>query len=404
MFTLGLGIALLACNPKDEVVDVRSLGIERISRIELSANGPQLVRDGVNALNFNVRCFYSADADKTREVLFLGDRLPLDKINITSSDGQIFKANESYSTTSTEEEISFTAHINKLSSAPTSVSLIDADTEVYPDLRIPLTFHIVYAPRDIVYVDQLDATTLGAMVDRANKVFAGSLYKAPSTGNARMQFYIKDITRNAIEEESGRYNKLPGYIRDNLMTGSDKTVHIWLLSSSVLTNLESRKVKPSYTQGEPDDIQGLRLSKVTSVDTDKHKITLANGKEKELNPTDVGITMSFTDVYRNAVGSSGFRFETLLGQYYGLLSTGYNAKVEAYTGDTDYCPDTYSYDVRLGETLKHVMTKDTSASPIIYKSYNIMDKNGACLALSQAQVKRIRQVVKDCPYRGQGHP
>lgn len=401
--TFLLALALLACSPKDEVVDVNYVGIDKISRIELSPNGPLLVRDGKSALSFAVRCFYYADEAKSKEVLYLADRLPLDKITITSSEGRNFSALESYSTSSSLSEVSFKAKINGVTSPEVTVPLVDADNEEYPMLRIPLTFFVVYAPRDMVYTDKLDRATLQAMVDRANKVFAGELYKAPSTGNARMQFYIKDIKPTAITTEDSHHTRIAKYVNDNLLQGSDKSVHIWLLNTSVHNGLQTSSMRPYYTSADPNNIPGLKLRQVKSVDTNKNKVVDMRDRTIDLDATDVGITMSFTDVYRNATGSAEFRFEGLLGQYYGLLRTGYNGDVKDYNGDADYCNDTYTYNVRFGETLKKVMTKDADATPIFYKSYNIMDKGSASLALSQEQVKRIRRVILECPYRGQGH-
>ena len=53
----------------------------------------------------------------------LDDRVPVDKIVVTSSDGRSFNVNEAFSTTAKTDSVSFTATCNNLKSAKVSVAL-----------------------------------------------------------------------------------------------------------------------------------------------------------------------------------------------------------------------------------------------------------------------------------------
>lgn len=408
LYTLGLVALLSACSPKDEEVEPKYFGPEQISRIELSPNGPQLIRNGQNELSFALRCYYYADEARTQEVLYPADRLPLDDISITSSDGQTLKASESYRTRSTEPSISFTAKLGSISSQPTSVELIDPERETYTKIRVPVSFTAIYAPTSAIYADSLRRDVLEGILARANKVFSGELAKGPSSGNAQIEFYFHSLNRVPVASPSDYTSeKLKERIKTSLMGDSHRVLQVWVLSTSTYNDLRSTRIAPAFTLGNPDDLRGLTLAKATSVNTSTRKITVENSNgstsEKDIEPVNAGIITSFADLYQNSTGYTEHRFEQLLGRFYGLLPTGLNNSRNNYNGrDADHCADTYTYNSSGVGLLKQVLQVGSNVQPLFYKSYNVMDAQSATTTLSQAQVKRIRQVIKDCPYRQQG--
>ncbi|MGP1591677.1 MAG: hypothetical protein ACTTHI_07780 [Prevotella sp.] len=51
--------------------------------------------------------------------------------------------------------------------------------------------------------------------------------------------------------------------------------------------------------------------------------------------------------------------------------------------------------------MKSTLTNTLQPKSFVYDSFNIMDTPSRSASLSVDQVKRIRQVIKDCPYRQQ---
>lgn len=378
-------ILITACNRDEVLEDTIPVSMESISRMDLSPNGPVLIANGDNELRFFVECFYFGDAEKTEEKRFLNDRLDLSQITIESSDGQTFKANEAYRTRATTDSVRFTAIYRGVRSPSVAVALRQPDTSVLPRLRIPIVFTAVYSNRASVYLNNFDEALLQKVVDRANRVFAGKMLKTPSSVDTRIEFYIKTIRKRNITEAQD--DELADFMAENFMTELETALHVWVLDRSALYGLRSANIKPRYTLGNPSDIPGLGLKQVTAVPN-----------VEDVAAENAVLIVSYGDLYQNDSGRANHRFETLLGRYYGLLSPSMSG-TSKYTGqDVDYCADTYDYDRQSSTLLKHTLAVDGQRS-YVYDSYNIMDTPGACLAVSYDQAKRIRQVIKDCPYR-----
>ncbi|MCK0204658.1 hypothetical protein [Ornithobacterium rhinotracheale] len=74
-------IALLmlnSCNKDETEYSIGFIGFDKIAKIELSPNSPQLIADGVAELKFKVKCYYLIK--DTVLVPMLADRVPLDKM------------------------------------------------------------------------------------------------------------------------------------------------------------------------------------------------------------------------------------------------------------------------------------------------------------------------------------
>lgn len=379
-------LLLTACDRSEAIIEPTVVGMDRVDSLEISPNGPVLIANGENQLQFALECFYTADAEKKFKRSLLSDRIDASLVTITASDGQTFKADQPYSTKATTDSVHFTASYNGVTSGKVSVALRQPSTETLKRLRIPIVFTAVYSNYSSTYIANFNEELLQATVDRANKVFAGTLSKTPNRIDSRIEFYIKEVrTRlvTAAEDED-----LLNFMKTTYMSDVDQALHVWILDKSELSGLRAKNVKPRYTLGNPSDIPGLSLRKVTSAPA----LT-------SVSPENAVLIISFADLYRNSSGLAGYRFETMLGRYYGLLLAGEVFDYFPYNGeDVDYCPDTYSYNARGSAPDKYTLAK-TGQRSYIYASYNLMEENSACNSISEDQVKRIRQVIKDCPFR-----
>lgn len=385
IWSLSLGFLLLStfsCKSQSEDLKVERASTDLITRIQLSPNGPVLLRDGKAQLSFYVRGYYSKDGDETNERVFQPDRIPLDKIKIESSDGQTFFANELYTTTSTAEQITFKASFGKVEAAPVTITLKDAPTGDLPKIKVPVVIKALYGPKEAHYTTALNEKLVEQVLERTNKVFSNQFFNAPSSRDSGMEFYLHSFDKVELSETQAQ--DLSGYIKKEQMEDVDKYLTVWIIAGRI-----SGQVRPAYTLGDPKDIPGLNLQKVDSADEIKD----------DIEPVNAGIVISYTDFYQSISGAMEGRFEHQVGRFYGLLST---ATSTAGGGeDIDYCPDTYTH--MKGEIKRLKSTpQQKGKQPFLYYSYNIMDDYSSCFTISVDQVERMRKVIKDCPYRQQG--
>lgn len=376
-------LVLLSCQKEESLDEVKFIGIDKISKIELSPNSPQLIANGKARLDFKVKCYYIIN--DTVEVPMIMDRIPIKEIKITSSENKTFELNKGYTSSGKTDSVYFTCTIGNKTSAKVSVALTPPTQPVYDKVVVPIIFHAIYTEKKQNNIKGFTPELLQKIIDRANKVFAGELSNAPSSCPSGIQFKLERISKRKISPNEN----IQKYISDNLMTEPDKYLNIWVMDA-IPWSLSSDNCVPIYTFGDPENIKGLRLKQISTID-----------EIKNVKPVNVGITMSFGDIYQMESGYTSNRFETQLGRYYGLLNTGhYDEKKELTDGDLDYCPDTYSY-------ISRELTQEKRTFPIngekgkhyFYDSFNIMDTYSSCTTISRDQVKRIRQVITDCAFR-----
>lgn len=105
-------------------------------------------------------------------------------------------------------------------------------------------------------------------------------------------------------------------------------------------------------------------------------------------------------------GRNEFSLATPIAEYFGILQTRcdkYN-KLNA-DGDSDYCPDTYSFDygyypsVFKGNNLDGQPENDPTRPMEYFTSFNVLDMYSYKNSLSVDQVKRLRMVLERCPSR-----
>lgn len=413
-------LILFSCQKEMEVAEVQFVGLDKISRVELHPNSPQLIADGKAELRFKVKLYY---LNGEEEVAMIADRVPLNEIKITSSDGKTFSANEGFSTTAKAGEMTFTCSVGKTISPKVSVQLTLPEQLNYEKVTVPIIFHAVYTKDTKNNVKEFTPELLQRIVDRANKVFAGELINAPSSYNSDIQFEIARINKVEISagNSQGGYpgghgsNTAYDYISENLMTDPSTYLNIWVMDVVEEHGpFAMSHCVPQYTFGNPDDIPGLQLMPILDI-----------SEVEEIKPENVGIAISFAEIYSLMMGRYGVdteRFEMRLGRFYGLLPTGRGEdeggdysdgeygdggydeapapKPNKYA-DLDYCDDTFSYEYRYFKIEKKAfpLDGDESAPRYLFDSFNIMDDFSACNTISRDQVKRIRQVMKDCAFR-----
>ena len=375
-----------SCNRDESFLEPTRIGEDKITRFEIYPNSLTLNADGKSQLKFLVKCFYKVDST---EVQMLDDRVPVDKITITSSDGRSFNMNEAFSTTAQTDSMSFTATCNKLKSAKVTVALRQPQELNLTPLEIPVVFISLYNEKSKMQMESVTPHLLQQMIEHANQAFAGVNDKAPNGCDAKMKFYMKEYKTIKLSDEE--HEEITKYIQKNLLTGADKVIYVWLMNAVPYWTMNETKVHPQYTFGDPADIKGIDFEKVN---------TLAD--ITNLEPQEVGIPMTFADVFQQGTGYASRDFERMLGRFYGLLTTAINPSLYKDEKDVDYCADTYSLFEDNGSIEKKSIPLYKNGPSYFFNSYNIMDKHSTNSSVSVDQVKRMRQVIKDCPYRQQG--
>lgn len=187
---LGLAaVAFTACSNDEEFPELTPVSLDRISRIDLSPNAPVLNADGTSKLDFIVRCYYKVD---TLELRLPEERIPYSELNIADDQGNTFNIRNGYTSTSTADSVAFTATFRTLTSPQAKVALRQTADLGLTKLRIPLRFNVIYAERDKEEVANINVALINSMLERVNKVFAGTIENAPNGYDAKMEFYLKE--------------------------------------------------------------------------------------------------------------------------------------------------------------------------------------------------------------------
>lgn len=397
------------CDNTTKVPEVKSVGIEAIDEILLSPQSPVLIADGKSELTFNVRCYYTTNGVRAH---MLEDRVPWDQITITSSEGKTIPAKGTYSTTSDAKELTFTAKLGSLTSRPVSVTLYPASSPTYEPTVVPVRMVVFYEKKNASSVESLTKELIQQQMERVNKVFSGTFApKSSSLGSTGLSFEVKQVDLKTIDGDLLDYysfNKLIlPVVKKSYMDRADKELTIWVVDGRLGRNNGPYDCRPAITTGSPEDLKGLKLEKKEGYTYDP----------KATEPNQVGLFMSTYQLFACINNSnSDYRWETILGSYYGLLSTGGDPDdPNQKYADDDYCPDTFTYK-------RGVLTREKRTFPLevkeekdaagkvtsrkeyyyVYVSTNIMDEISSCSVITRDQAARIRQVIRDCPLRRQG--
>lgn len=398
-----IGMAsLFSCKGDENYEDAMKLAQENatrypITRIEIYPNSAQLIADGKSELHFLVKCYQKLNDSITVPVI--KDRIPFDKIMITSSDGKTFPVNEGYSNMGGTDSISFTCQLDTVKSKVVKVALTPAEDLNLEPVKVPLAVHAIYSEKTKPAVEFLTKEIMQKIVDRLNKAFAGTLYNAPSSYPANVEFELAVFEKVLVDTETeDTQQKQYDYISQNLIKDPKHYLNIWIVSNMMFDQMPPQKCQPSYTFGNPEDIPFFSAN---WWDPAKVLTKVSSLSEVPVTPVEVGFPVLYSDCFKMLTGDAANPIETLVGRYYGLLPTGNTDEgvLMFDNTDVDFCPDTFSY---LDNSMSHEkQTLQIGENPTryFYESYNIMDSYSKCTTISRDQVKRLRQVMKDCPYR-----
>lgn len=385
-------------------------GTEDIIEVALYPNSPVLIADGKAQLTFKIRAYtevqartsvpyYKDGVTMVRDSFFMdtttlnADRIPEDQITIIASNGEKVEG-RTFSTTASTGEMSFTCRIGDITSEPCKIKLIKPEIPEFTSIRIPVVFHILYTSDNKTISEGINAQLMAEMLERMNKVFAGTFAPSPSSLDTKITFIQaetdlnnlpiseKGINRVNLDVANAKGDPLNSYIVKNLVWNPEKYLNIWIYKTqNAIAN------NPGYVMDNGTEIAGLSLKKV--IDLSEVKIS---------NPGNVGIVLPITSVFKIKNGTSDTRLEFLFGKFFGLLET---SSDDDYEGDdTDYCSDTYVPDYRpISISKPTAIAKDSKEKPIYFDSYNIMDKYTASTTISYEQAIRIRKVTDNCPLR-----
>lgn len=381
---------LVGCKGDEDYYPTPYIGMDKVTRIELSPSSPVLAQDGKSGISFILRAYYMAGDE---EAVLLQDRLDADAVTITASDGQSLTLSDVYTTTASDTEISFTAEISGgIVSDPVTIRLIGKEPVVYPRLVVPVRFYLMYTDQEESFAAEYDDAYFTRMLDRLNSVFDGTIATAvprPYRVDAGVTFVLESVRRTELSlEDAEDTNSL---VTATLTEDPEEVLHIWISNNH--EGWSTGTIQPRYTFGSPDDIpfgSGRSLIPIRDIATDIGS---------DLEYTDYGITLNYTDL----LPENTPHFAETIGTYFGLLSDKVDYRDYAddkEIPDADFMSDTYTYDLTYSSPIKRSWVKGANRY-IYYSSTNIME-GVTGQTISPEQAARLRQVMTDIPYRQQG--
>lgn len=389
-------LLFLACQQDEFEAKIQYLGTDAIKYVRLYPNSSVLMADGKAQLKFKVKAFTEIERTKTvdnQQVTYLDtmeliyDRLPQEQISVATADGQKIE-NFTYTTNQVGSGSQrFIAKIGNISSEPVDVKVI-AKPAAFPQVTIPVVFHILSTVKTKNACDGVTSEFVNKLIVRLNQVFAGEIYAAPSAIDSGIRFILADkdpqgklLETPGIRREDRKSEttaELTQYVKENLMWDPARYLNIWIYDSSPWSDPCEA---PAYVLDNGTEIPGLDLKVVEKAEDAAYS-----------TPAAIGITIAASKVFAT-------NFENVMGIFWGLLPTGYRDYKENWVdGDTDYCPDTYSYEVMYMAAEKWTYT-GKKWDRIYYDSYNIMDEYSAATTISYDQAQRIHKVIENCPLR-----
>lgn len=405
-----LALLFFACGKNEFDSYLIPQGTEDIIEVALYPNSPVLIADGKAQLTFKIRAYtevqarisvpyYKDGVTMVRDSFFMdtttlnADRIPEDQITIIASNGEKVQG-RTFSTTASTGEMSFTCRIGDITSEPCKIKLIKPEIPEFTSIRIPVVFHILYTSDNKTISEGINAQLMAEMLERMNKVFAGTFAPSPSSLDTKITFVQAETDNNnrplsekginRVDLDAAKVSEygVDSYIVRNLIWNPQKYLNVWIYSTwnAIAEN-------PMYVLDNGTEIAGLDLETVNDI------------SDIEIEyPEEAGIIIPLSSVFSIKNGSSDTRLEFLFGKFFGLLET---SSDDDYEGeDTDYCSDTYVPDYRpISISKPTAIAKDSKEKPIYFDSYNIMDKYTASTTISYEQAIRIRKVTDNCPLR-----
>lgn len=432
---------LSSCEKEDSVIFDLTISPDEISRIELRGDHKTLVPNGVSRMGFHTfvyakrkmmshkkdseGVFYGEEVEE--EFLVPSDQLPADYVKVYDGNGKVLEDNY-YSTTTDAPGtvLQFYAKGGNLESNRLNITIRELPDESYEEVVVPVVFHILVPPATAAPGYDVSVEFLEKQLQRVSDVFNRKITTDPNAGNAKIVFKLAAYDQNGLKMQEAGKNIVDISAADftNMGTSSTKTtqylayilakkktilwdpnkyLNIWVArfstSTSVTGTTSYRMLAPSIIHSDYDlkSIPGLTM---------KHKDSFTVNDVADC--LEAGFMVNLTALLSPSTlqGSNEFSLATPMAEYFGVLQT----RCDKYNklnpdGDSDYCPDTYSFDygyyptVFKGNNLDGQPENDPTRPMEYFTSFNALDMYSYKNSLSVDQVKRIRMVLERCPSR-----
>lgn len=434
---------LTSCEKEESVIFDLNISPDEISRIELRGDHKTLVPNGVNKMGFRTFVYakrkvmaYGRDEDTKEfygkeieeEFLVPSDQLPADYVKVYDGNGKVVEGNY-YSTTTDAPGtvLQFYAKGGNLESNRLDITIRELPDESYEEIVIPVVFHILVPPATAAPGYDLSVEFLEGQLQRVSDAFNRKITTDPNAGNAKVVFKLATYDYNGLKmQEPGKNivdisatdftamgtssTKTTQYLayilnkKKTLIWDPNKYMNIWVARFTTSTSTTGastsyRMLAPSVIHSDYDleSIPGLTM---------KHMDSFTVNDVTDCR--DVGFMVNLAALLSPSTvqGKNEFSLATPVAEYFGILQT----RCDKYSylnpdGDSDYCPDTYSFDygyyptVYKGNNLDGQPENDPTRPMEYFTSFNVLDMYSYKNSLSVDQVKRLRMVLERCPSR-----
>lgn len=438
-------LILTSCSIKEDEILNLNISPDEISKIELRADHKTLLPDGIAKMEFHTlvyvkrkvtsiqreeedpQDFYTKEVDTT--LLIPGDQVPAGLIKVYDQTGKVAENNVYSTTTDAPGTVKqFYAKCGNIESNRLDITIRALPDESYEEVVVPVVFHILIPPATGGPSYEVSREYLERTLQRVSDIYNRRSTTDPNGGNAKVTFKlalydqsgtqmqeagknIKNITQtdfDAMGTSTTKTTQYRDYILKNasqLIWDPNRYLNVWLAR---FTSSTSATGGSSYLTLPPDVMHpDYELASIPGLSSGiKHQATYSKADVKDCRQA--GMMVNIRDFLATSVGQgrNEFTLAVPIAEFFGILQT----RCDKYKnlnadGDSDYCPDTYSYDygfypgIYKANNLDGQPDNDPTRPLEYFTSFNIMDIYSHKNSLSLDQVKRLRMVMKQCPSR-----
>lgn len=392
LYSLMLLQGILACTPDDDmIVDFSEF---EIAKVELGADHRQLIADGVSTLTLNPMLFqaYTYQTDEGKDSLVYG-KIPVDRVaegtvQYFLEDGTPLKDGKYRTTDFSKSEIGFYFTANGLKSNVFKVAIRKPFAEdAYQIITYPVVFHVI---QDKTKVDLGQGVGSDIILEAFNTIcntFSRQASVSPNGADTKIRFRLaeydpegKKMVEKGIHYHPMTYQEVYDLTFQSVKNNPEicwdykKYLNIWIV------DMMSGVRAPKYilNTADRDQVKGINFT----------PISLSEVESQSYDSREIGPMFNAKDFAIEDVG-----YATEMGKFFGLLST----------NGEDYCDDTFRYKpyVEPWNTEGNASNSRLKISDdgLIFYSVNIMDNSTYKNTISMDQVKRIRMITDNCPFR-----
>lgn len=392
LYSLMLLLGLQACTPADDmIVDFSEF---EIAKVELGADHRQLIADGVSTLTLNPMLYqaYTYRTDEGKDSLTYGkipaDRIAEGTVQYFLEDGTPLKDGKYRTTDLSKSEVGFYFTANNLKSNIFKVAIREpfAD-DAYEEITYPVVFHVIQDKEKVDLGQGIGSDIIMNYFDNICNVFSRTASVSPNGADPKIRFRLaeydpegKKMAEKGINYHPMSYDEVWDISLANILTNPEicwdykRYLNIWLID--MLSGVKA----PKYILNTADlnQLQGLTLT----------PIDLSEMNSLSYDSREIGLILNAEDFAIEDVA-----FATEMGKFFGLLST----------NGEDYCDDTFTYKTYVEPWNTELNASNSrlkiSSDGLIFYSVNIMDGSSYKNTISMDQVKRIRMIAENCPFR-----